>query len=95
MRNLNFVSIKIRSFFGVKILKKKQINFFHKCSFKYFLTTFLQNVSLFRISEFWFFLFYSVQQVGFLSPMTRCLFYVSNADQRNVLVFLDFFNFDV
>ena len=79
MRDFNFVSIKIQSFFGVKFLKK-QINF-HKCSLKYFLTTFLQNVSLFRMSEFCFFLFYSVQQVGFLSRMTPCLFYVSNADQ--------------
>ena len=80
MRDFNFVSIKIQSFFGVKFLKK-QITFFHKCSLKYFLTTFLQNVSLFRMSEFCFFLFYSVQQAGFLSRMTRCLFYVSNADQ--------------
>ena len=44
------------------------------------------------MSEFCFFLFYSFQQVGFLSRMTRCLFYVSNADQWNVLVFLDFLN---
>ena len=80
IRDFNFVSIKIQSFFGVKFLKK-QMNFFHKCSLKYFLTTFLQNVSLFRMSEFFFFLFYSVQQVGFLSRMSRCLFYVSNADQ--------------
>ena len=70
MRDFNFVSIKIQSFFGVKFLKK-QINYFHKCSLKYFFTTFLQNVSLFRMSEFCFFLFYSVQQVGFLSRMTR------------------------
>ena len=80
MRDFIFVSIKIQSFFGVKFLKK-QINFFHKCSLKYFLTTFLQNVSLFCMSEFCFFLLYSLQQVGFLSRMTRCLFYVSNADQ--------------
>ena len=80
MRDFNFVSIKIQSFFGVKFLKK-QIIFFHKCSHKYFLTTFLQNVSLFCMSEFCFSLFYSAQQVGFLSRMTRCLFFVSNADQ--------------
>ena len=80
MRDFNFVAIKIQSFFLVMFLKK-QINFFHKCSLKYFLTTFVQNVSLFRMSEFCVFLFYSVQQVGFLSRMTRCLFYVSNADQ--------------
>ena len=79
MRDFNFVSIKIQSFFGVKFLKK-QINFFHKCSLKYFLTTFLL-VSLFRMSEFCLFLFYSVQQAGFLSRMTGCLFYVLNADQ--------------
>ena len=80
MRDFNFVSIKMQSFFGVKFLKK-QINFFHKCSLKYFLTTFLQNVSMFRMYEFCFFLFYSLEQVGFLSRMTHCLFYVSNADQ--------------
>ena len=80
MRDFNFVSIKIQSFFGVKFWKRPII-FFHKCSLKYFLTTFLQNVSLFRMSEFCFFLFYFVQQVGFLSRMTRCLFDVSNADQ--------------
>ena len=56
MRDFNFVSIKIQSFFGVKFLKK-QINFFHNCNLKYFLTTFLQNVSLFCMSEFCFFLF--------------------------------------
>ena len=92
MRDFNFVSIKIESFFLVLSFWKKQINFFHKCSLKYFLATFLQNVSLFCMSEFCFCLFYSVQQVGFLSRMTRCLFYVSNADQWNVLVFLDFLN---
>ena len=80
MGDFNFVSIKIQSFFGVKFLKK-QINVFHKRSLNYFLTTFLQNVSLLRMSEFCFFLFYSVHQVGFLSRMTRCLFYVSNAEQ--------------
>ena len=80
MRDFNFVSKKIQSFFAVKFLKK-QINFFHKCSLKYFLTTSLQNVSLFRMSEFYFFLFYSVQQAEFLSRMTRYFFYVSNADQ--------------
>ena len=66
MRDFNFVSIKTQLFFGVKFLKK-QINYFHKYSLKYFLTTFLQNVSLFRMFEFCFFLFYSVQQAVFVS----------------------------
>ena len=37
--DFSFVSIRIQSFFGVMFLKK-QIIFFHKCSLKYFLTTF-------------------------------------------------------
>ena len=92
MRDFNFVSIKIQSFFGVKFLKKTAKFFFINAVLNIFLTTFLQNVSLFRMYEFCFFFFCSLQQVGFLSRMTRCLFYVSNADQWNVLVFLDFLN---
>ena len=81
-KDFNFVSIKIQSFFGVKFLKKTDKFFFINAVLNIFLTTFfLQNVSLFRMSEFCFFLFHSHEQVGFLSRMTRCFFYVSNADQ--------------
>ena len=47
---------------------------------------------MFRIYEFWFFLFFcSLQEDRSLYRMTSYLFYVLNAEQWNVFVFLEFF----
>ena len=44
---------------------------------------------------FEFCIFCAVQEGGSLSQMTRCLFYVSDAEQWNIFVFLVFFNIDL
>ena len=81
MRDFNFVSIKIHSFFGVKFLKNSQ-NFFINSVLKVFLTIFLQNLSIFRIYEFCFFLFLcSLQEDRSLYWMISYFFYVLNAEQ--------------
>ena len=43
----------------------------------------LQNVSMFRMLEFFYFFFCCVQEDEYLSQMIRHFFYVSNAEQWN------------
>ena len=53
----------------------------------------MQNVSLFRNFEFCLLFFCPVQEDGSLSRLSRCLFYVSNAEQWNKCV--RFFSFSI
>ena len=98
MSDFDFVSMKMQSFFGVKFSKNsffqiyktfckksKKKTFFINAVLKVFWTFFYKMFCMFG---FCFIFFCFVQKDGSLSRMTRCLFYVSNAEQWNGFVFL-------
>ena len=88
LRDLNFVAIKIQSFVGVRFLKNSFINAVLKFCWPFFCKMF--QFFVFISSAFSYFLFSSGNRS--LYRMINYLLYVLNAEQWNVFVFLEFFN---